>query len=615
MLPVLIAVAMLAVCKDAAAAGATSIFSYPNGFAGAANAINTVGAASISASNLQLGNPGGSQHQGGGAWYRTPVNVSSFTTDFTFQFASGQPVPSIIGLTFCIQNSNSTTDPAPQGSGINSAADANMAGYGSYWYPTPREWQYPIANSIAVKFDMNDANGGTIAYPPGGSPNSTGLYINGGPSAALTPQNDLNPFGINLYSGHVMAAHLVYDGSLLTMTVRDTSTNAQFRTSWPINIPVIVGGTTAWVGFTVGQIPTVANNVSTWSFSQGYASRLATPTFNLTAGSYSSPQSVSISASPGATIYYTTNGKQPTTSSSQYTGPISVSASEVVQAVAVEAGYTDSLVAAANYQIAAAGTPLINFPSGFSGASNLVSTVGAAVINGSNIQLTSSSQAMAAGAAWYVAPVNVGSFTTNFTLHLLSPNANGMTFTIQNFPPTSLNASGAIPSTRSNLWVSGGPTTMANSQAGLGYSGGTGSFASQITGLLSSVAVKFDLYSGTGNDTGLYTNGADVSQNGVSMNGSGVSLHSGNPLAVAMNYNGTTLSMTITDTVSQASYSKSWTINIPSIVGGSTAYIGFTGSTGGQTATQDVTAWTYSTQGQTSSQPPVPMPPTNLTVH
>jgi hypothetical protein len=156
---------------------------------------------------------------------------------------------------------------------------------------------------------------------------------------------------------------------------------------------------------------------------------------------------------------------------------------------------------------------------------------------------------------------------------------------------------------------------MANSQAGLGYSGGTGSFASQITGLLSSVAVKFDLYSGTGNDTGLYTNGADVSQNGVSMNGSGVSLHSGNPLAVAMNYNGTTLSMTITDTVSQASYSKSWTINIPSIVGGSTAYIGFTGSTGGQTATQDVTAWTYSTQGQTSSQPPVPMPPTNLTVH
>jgi len=609
MLPVLIAVAMLAVGKDAAAAGATPIFSYPSGFAGATSQFQISSDASAfngSAMELTTGAPGA--HEAGAVWYIPQVDVTSFMTDFTFQMPSGLPVPSIVGMTFCIQNSNSTTNPPSMGLGYGThvSADANMAGYGAYWYPSPTQWQYPVGNSIAIKFDMNNANGNTTAYPAGGSPNSIGLYIDGGPSAGLVPQNDLNPFGINFYSGHIMAAHVVYDGSLLTMTLRDTVTNAEFRTSWSVNIPAIVGGNTAWVGFTAGEIPAAVNSVLTWSFSQGYAPRLATPSFSVAPGSYTSAQSVSITAASGATIYYTTNGHQPTTASSQYTGPISVNASEVVQAIAVETGSTDSLVAIANYQIAPAGTPLINFPSGFTSASSLVTANGSAQFSGSALRLTDTARTMEAGAAWYVAPVNVGSFTTNFTIQLLQPNANGMTFCIQNQPPAS--------SDTSIRWVSGGPNAMANSQAGLGYSGGTGSSASQITGLLNSVAVKFDLYSGTGNDTGLYTNGADVSKNGVSMNGSGVSLHSGDPLAVSMTYNGTTLSMTITDTVTHASHSNSWTINIPQTVGGNTAYVGFTGATGGMTATQNILAWTYSTQGQTSSQPPVPMPPTNLIV-
>jgi hypothetical protein len=51
--------------------------------------------------------------------------------------------------------------------------------------------------------------------------------------------------------------------------------------------------------------------------------------------------------------------------------------------------------------------------------------------------------------------------------------------------------------------------------------------------------------------------------------------------------------MTITDTKTSASFSKSWAINIPSTVGGNTAYVGFTAGTGGLTAQQSVTAWTY----------------------
>jgi hypothetical protein len=70
--------------------------------------------------------------------------------------------------------------------------------------------------------------------------------------------------------------------------------------------------------------------------------------------------------------------------------------------------------------------------------------------------------------------------------------------------------------------------------------------------------------------------------------------------------------MTITDTKTKASFSKSWAIDIPSTVGGSTAYVGFTGGTGGLTAVLDVVSWTYSASpGQT---PAVPAAPTNLRV-
>jgi hypothetical protein len=596
MLPALIAMTTLAVCKVACAGtDANLIFSYPTGFASASSAIQFGASATIQGSAINL-TSGPNDHQGGGVGYKTAQNITSFTTQFTFRMGVSGENPSIQCIAFVVQNTNSTHNPGSFGPGASD--DANLCGYGSY----ALSGQLPMINSIGVTFNLN--NYGQNNFPSGGSPNSTGLYINSGPAGQLGIETDLNSSGINLYSGHIMAVNMVYDGSILTMTLLDTVTNAQFRTSWPIDIPSIVGGNSAWVGFTGGEIPApVANDVLTWSFSEGYAPRLAAPTFSVAAGSYPSAQSVSISGPAGSTIYYTTNGQQPTSSSSKYTGPISVSSSEVVQAVAIEAGNTDSLVATANYQIAPAGTPLISFPGGFANASNLVTVNGAAKLNGSAIQLTDTARNSEAGSAWYVVPVNVQSFTTSFTLQLLSPGANGMTFTIQNQPPAS--------SDSSILYVSGGPNALANDGPGLGYSGGAGTGAVN-TGLLNSVAVIFDLYNGSGDLTGLYTNGALPTGSSIDMSSSGLSLHSGNPLNVTLAYNGTALTMTITDTKTKASFSKSWTIDIPTTVGGSTAYVGFTGATGGLTALQDVTSWTYSAAA--GQAPAVPAAPTNLHV-
>jgi Chitobiase/beta-hexosaminidase C-terminal domain len=85
----------------------------------------------------------------------------------------------------------------------------------------------------------------------------------------------------------------------------------------------------------------------------------ATPTFSPPAGSYGSSQSVTISSStPNSSIYYTTNGTTPTLASPLYTGPITVSSSETVQAIVETApGCVASSVGSAVYTIGGSGGP------------------------------------------------------------------------------------------------------------------------------------------------------------------------------------------------------------------------------------------------------------------
>ena len=85
--------------------------------------------------------------------------------------------------------------------------------------------------------------------------------------------------------------------------------------------------------------------------SEKYTLKVATPTFNPGAGTYSSTQTVVLNSSTaGATIYYTTNGSTPTTSSTVYSGPISVSAKETIKAIAAKWGSTNSGVGSAAYK-------------------------------------------------------------------------------------------------------------------------------------------------------------------------------------------------------------------------------------------------------------------------
>jgi hypothetical protein len=85
---------------------------------------------------------------------------------------------------------------------------------------------------------------------------------------------------------------------------------------------------------------------------EGKGAPTATPTFSPPAGKYTTPQTVTINdALAGATVYYTTDGTTPTTSSSVYSEPISISATETLKADATSAGYVRSDVESGKYTI------------------------------------------------------------------------------------------------------------------------------------------------------------------------------------------------------------------------------------------------------------------------
>jgi hypothetical protein len=211
--------------------------------------------------------------------------------------------------------------------------------------------------------------------------------------------------------------------------------------------------------------------------------------------------------------------------------------------------------------------PTVQLATGFTAGALVLN--GDAQLNESVLQLTDG-QEFEASSAWYATPVNVQNFVTDFTFQITpGVTADGFAFAIQN-----------------------------NSTAALGVGGGSLGYGPDPSGageIPKSVAVKFDLYDNSGegiDSTGLYINGALPTVPALDMTASGIDLHSGDIFDVHMIYDGTSLAMTITDTVTKAVFTHTWTIDIPGTVGATVAYAGFTGGTGGLSATQNILTWT-----------------------
>ena len=140
----------------------------------------------------------------------------------------------------------------------------------------------------------------------------------------------------------------------------------------------------------------------------------ATPVISPAAGTYSATQSVTITDSTaGATIYYTTNGTPPTASSTVYSGAISVSATETVEAIAVASGFSNSAVASAAYTIqaqTAAATPVFSPAAGtYTSAQSVTITDSTA---GSTIYYTTNGTAPTVSSTVYSGAISVSATET-----------------------------------------------------------------------------------------------------------------------------------------------------------------------------------------------------------
>jgi hypothetical protein len=305
----------------------------------------------------------------------------------------------------------------------------------------------------------------------------------------------------------------------------------------------------------------------------------AAPT-NVTATPGNGQVTLSWSASSGASSYNvkrsTTNGGPYTTiASPTTTGYTNTGLTNGTTYYYVVSAVNTSGESANSSQVSAtptSGTTAINYSSGFT--STGLQLNGKAMLNGTRLRLTDGGSDEAAS-AFFGTAVNVQSFSTSFSFQPTNASADGMAFVIQN----------------------NGVTALGPGGGGLGY-GPDATGATPYAGMSKGVAVKFDLYSNSGegsDSTGLYTGGVSPTTPAIDMTSSGVNLHSGDVFNVQMSYNGTTLTMTITDASNPAdTFTTSWTVNIPTAVGSSnTAFVGFTGGTGGLSAIQEILNWSY----------------------
>ena len=184
-----------------------------------------------------------------------------------------------------------------------------------------------IDDNVTVVFNKGTGNNGPKYYNTG-----TAIRAYGGNNFVVSSTGDISSITLTFGSG---------DGSN-EITTEVGSFESPTWTGEANEVTFTVGGTSGH-----RRIRAIAVVYNTGG---GQQQTVATPTFSPAGGSYSVAQSVSINCTTeGASIRYTTDGTDPTETSSLYTSPLTISQNTTLKAKAWKEGYIASNIASATY--------------------------------------------------------------------------------------------------------------------------------------------------------------------------------------------------------------------------------------------------------------------------
>jgi autotransporter-associated beta strand protein len=250
--------------------------------------------------------------------------------------------------------------------------------------------------------------------------------------------------------------------------------------------------------------------------------------------------------------------------SNLYTGPTVINAGTI--AVSDSAALGTGPVTINNGGVLALGSDKINGFDGFSLNGN--PTVDASQV------LTLTTTGNQARSAFTPALVSFDNgFTTSFVYTAGGDRAaDGITFTVQNSDPAAIGGGGGQ----------------------LGYQG-----------IPNSAAVEFNIYTGQNPPQPVGT-AYGVGTTGTYNSSAPVNLASGNPIQITLTYSpiDQTITETLFDLVTRDTYTNMFSgVDLPSAVGGTSAFVGFTGATGGASAIQTVANFSFNNFAQGVSIP------------
>jgi hypothetical protein len=311
-----------------------------------------------------------------GTTYGGPISVGSTTTIKAIAYERGMNPSSIVTATYTINSQNTVATP--------------------YFSPAPTSYTSPPVVTIATKTPV-----ASIRYTTDGSiPSPVAGTLYTGPFTvsstttfnAIAYEDGMTPSAIKTatftisVSGQVAApvffpAPGQYTTAVTVTLMVNSSQGASINYTTDGSDPSETAGTLYTGPITISNTTTFKaiafknkkadSVIATAIYTINLEDTVAAPVFSPAGGTFSSPQTVTMSTTtPGASIRYTENGLAPTpTTGILYTGPISVSTRTPIMAIAYQSGYNSSRIVTSEYDFtcancASVATPAFDPPAG-----------------------------------------------------------------------------------------------------------------------------------------------------------------------------------------------------------------------------------------------------------